>query len=915
MSNSAPRAVGIVIGRCIGASLSGVLKVGLASLISFPFSSWPTLSIATFWASFIGLSLRFDPAFTVGFPRIWTYLTRDGPSQPEGQSPILEAADVTESWALASINIVSSVCVANTGRILRFLFRNWFRLLIATASLTVVAPVAALLWLHLGSASPRERIRGAPLPVLTLFFLARMAFRAIRGMSHLFHSLGWLTERCLASATANQPRQVSQRSKPARPEMYRYPHSLVADATWDGTDSQSAPSTPAPPLIRLLAVTKKFPFSTTCQLLVVPLPVAARMGYEAISYTWGGQKPGEIYMECDGKWLATTPNVHAIVRDRASYRKTRFLWIDAVCINQGDKDEKAYQIGLMSDIYARSTRVVVWLNSGDFTSADVRSALEALEYTRFAVANWELYERQWEERRMANVASDDKWAALIRLLGHQYWYRMWILQEIAKGTVVHMVVGGWWLSWEYFSVMMELVEEDPGANIMRQEAFYQGLPHGVLTRGSSQVTRIRKLRSGVHGDSRKGYTLAECLTFSSDSQATDPKDKIYALGNLLGPNAHTLKVNYSDVYTASLLFTDTAAALVEEAPFMTLFLAGRDTNREGDVRTGENCLPLPSWVPNFAQCTAADYDLLDLSAKHYRALRSHLGNPDCSPITVTASTALHMLVTPLSTIGRISPQVLVLPSPYPDPASQANLSLIYAIQSIPAVYHAAARTLGPTTGFYPYTPRQTNLPPYHTHPTPSHALRQTWYEALWRTLLADMAPNRQEYNLATTTPTGTVDVTTTDITSPAPPEYDTYFQVALDQFSNLVTADGIAAAARTSPLSPRLQQLIMALPTAKRHLTYIGMNISTAVRMANTKRRFAISEKMHTMLVPESAKEGDLVGVVRGVAMPIVLRRDGDESEERWRFVGCCYVHGLMTGDDLCSEGGAPAVEKTFVVV
>jgi hypothetical protein len=94
----------------------------------------------------------------------------------------------------------------------------------------------------------------------------------------------------------------------------------------------------------------------------------------------------------------------------------------------------------------------------------------------------------------------------------------------------------------------------------------------------------------------------------------------------------------------------------------------------------------------------------------------------------------------------------------------------------------------------------------------------------------------------------------------------------------------------------------------------MGMHLSAAVSMANEKRRFAVSEKTHTMLVPESAKEGDLVGVVRGVAMPVVLRRNGNEGEERWRFVGCCYVHGLMTGG-VWTEGSAPAAEKTFVVV
>lgn len=43
--------------------------------------------------------------------------------------------------------------------------------------------------------------------------------------------------------------------------------------------------------------------------------------------------------------------------------------------------------------------------------------------------------------------------------------------------------------------------------------------------------------------------------------------------------------------------------------------------------------------------------------------------------------------------------------------------------------------------------------------------------------------------------------------------------------------------------------------------------------------------------------------------MPVVLRRDGNEGEERWRFLGCCYVHGLMTGDLWPREGSTSSGE------
>lgn len=38
-----------------------------------------------------------------------------------------------------------------------------------------------------------------------------------------------------------------------------------------------------------------------------------------------------------------------------------FIWIDAICIDQTDENEKAMQIPLMSEIYKRAYQVNVWL--------------------------------------------------------------------------------------------------------------------------------------------------------------------------------------------------------------------------------------------------------------------------------------------------------------------------------------------------------------------------------------------------------------------------------------------------------------------------------------------------------------------------------------------------------------------------
>jgi len=86
--------------------------------------------------------------------------------------------------------------------------------------------------------------------------------------------------------------------------------------------------------------------------------------YEALSYVWG--KPvGTRPIECAGGTLMVTPNCELALRHLRLARRERVLWIDAMCINQASAQEKSVQVPLMGDVYARATRVLVWLGPGN----------------------------------------------------------------------------------------------------------------------------------------------------------------------------------------------------------------------------------------------------------------------------------------------------------------------------------------------------------------------------------------------------------------------------------------------------------------------------------------------------------------------------------------------------------------------
>ena len=71
-------------------------------------------------------------------------------------------------------------------------------------------------------------------------------------------------------------------------------------------------------------------------------------------------------------------------------------------------------------------------------------------------------------------------------------------------------------------------------------------------------------------------------------------------------------------------------------------------------------------------------------------------------------------------------------------------------------------------------------------------------------------------------------------------------------------------------------------------------------RMAG-HRKFAVTESGYIGWVPEIARQGDEVWILKGGSVPYVLRRTG--AEEQYELVGEAYVQGLMMGEWFQSNG------------
>ncbi|KAM0553188.1 hypothetical protein ACHAPJ_007475 [Fusarium lateritium] len=90
--------------------------------------------------------------------------------------------------------------------------------------------------------------------------------------------------------------------------------------------------------------------------------------YSALSYVWGDMgNPVEISV--NAALFLIGKNLYLGLKQLRDNDMCDWIWVDSLCIQQTDVEEKSHQVGLMRTIFSRADRVYSWLRQG-FLSTD-----------------------------------------------------------------------------------------------------------------------------------------------------------------------------------------------------------------------------------------------------------------------------------------------------------------------------------------------------------------------------------------------------------------------------------------------------------------------------------------------------------------------------------------------------------------
>jgi hypothetical protein len=275
--------------------------------------------------------------------------------------------------------------------------------------------------------------------------------------------------------------------------------------------------------IRLLVLEPGDPSSVVrCRLECTTF--ANKPVYQALSYEWGREPPSEK-IQLNGRIFAVRENLFNALVHLRDTKIPKTLWIDALCINQSDLEERNSQVGLMAFIYRRATTVMVWLGQ-------VPQQL---------------------------IREETSWLCL-----REYWGRLWIVQEICLATRLSIIR----------KPTPALDTRDGLPAIMETHRlqewadFIRSVRQSVTT--ATYANKVKYLlplkldeqRQHRHGDLN---TLENLIKTFANARCHEPRDKIYGFLGLANDCHGDLKVDYSksmfQIYKEVVWFQYRAAPL------------------------------------------------------------------------------------------------------------------------------------------------------------------------------------------------------------------------------------------------------------------------------------------------------------------------------------------------------------------
>jgi hypothetical protein len=420
--------------------------------------------------------------------------------------------------------------------------------------------------------------------------------------------------------------------------------------------------------IRLLAL-KSGAYDCEIEIELFPVPVwqGDPPDYEALSYVWGStedrrriavrewsapdlSKPLSESLYGDPRKLVSegqlpvTQNLEVALRYLRRPTSHRVLWIDAICIDQENMEERSFQVQRMGRIYHAARQVVIWLGPGNETSPLAVEALRIIgtdslfksdEHLMYSLR--ESTTKSFKIDTLALKKQEAEWLAIQELLQRKWFTRLWVYQEYQMSKQAMILVGSLQLNWEKFVSAVFWIRKSPaylnsglhildnnlmnpmyglaiGSDVPTATVVMHQTRHKQCFDPRDRVYAILGVTETIHNNRFKivpDYTKSVEEVYEEFNTAVIlSTDDLHILRFVSSPKANsnmpTWVADLSDMNACGPIIPSEAAGRVKNTASNSVFVKNSDLNVTGLITdTLAHCLPpvsLSAKVPEIATC-------------------------------------------------------------------------------------------------------------------------------------------------------------------------------------------------------------------------------------------------------------------------------------------------------------------------
>jgi Heterokaryon incompatibility protein (HET) len=348
-----------------------------------------------------------------------------------------------------------------------------------------------------------------------------------------------------------------------------------------------------------------------CRLRKSSLADIRLPAFVALSYTW----TNSLYrleplweenhlIEVNGYEFSVSRNLILALSELRDRSQPKTFWIDAICIDQKNIEEKNHQVSLMKEIYGRAYSVIAWLGPEDNDSSRLLEFAAAITDQQNPETRQRMTLQELERRTRFN----ETYQAFFE---RSYWYRTWIIQEIFSAKRLYIQCGPVVINWKSLEVLHKLlIDEFHGAKLPSGQVLesmddlHPWILGGAITRHQLEscissgerfldLSRVRNSSSkSLEGEKRR--QLHRLLFENWDAVATDPLDKVFALLGLASDlDEYDIVVDYD--LTVNEVFTTVVENYIRIYGNLSIILPGlfraQHIISQVGVQTGAPLLP------------------------------------------------------------------------------------------------------------------------------------------------------------------------------------------------------------------------------------------------------------------------------------------------------------------------------------